>query len=92
MEKLIQEIMKHADEYAVESYELIPTGEMTAARTNKKLRIRKKWLKKYGMVPVYVKKKCKKIDVTPQLIIDFCIKNNYPLPDDFKVCMGMDGE
>lgn len=80
--EIIQEIMKHADKYAVESYEMIPTNKTIPVRKNNKKRIQKKWIKKYGMMPEYERKKCKKIDVTPKLIIDFCIENNYPLPSD----------
>lgn len=92
MTELIQEIMKHANEYASESYETIYTGEMQQARTHKKKRINKKWKARYGMKPVSVKKKCKKIDVTPQLILDFCQKYNMPLPTDLSVYLGCETE
>ena len=51
---------------------------------HKKKRINKKWLKRYGVVTKYERKKCKKIDVTYQTIIDFCYENGYPLPDEIR--------
>ena len=50
-------------------------------RTHKKKRINKKWLKRYGVVPVYETKKCKKIDVTLDLIVEFCSEKGLALPD-----------
>jgi hypothetical protein len=72
--------MKH-EEYFVESYEQIITG-LKPARTHKKRRIAKKWLKRYGHKYVIETKKCKKIDVTLDLILEFCQKYGYPLPDE----------
>ena len=81
MQETINELMKHTDEYAVESVEQIPIGTKQK-RTHHKRRINKKWAKRYGYKIVYSEKKCKKIDVTFDLIIDFCQKYGYPLPDE----------
>lgn len=81
MEELIKLLMQHSDEYAVESYEDIIVGTRPA-RKHKKKRIQKKWLKKYGLKPIIERKKCKKIDVTLNMIIEFCRDYNYPLPDE----------
>jgi hypothetical protein len=72
--------MKH-EEYFVESYEELIVG-MKPRRTNKKRRIQKKWLKRYGQKPITEIKKCRKLDVTLDIILDFCSQYNYPLPDE----------
>ncbi len=77
--------MQHADEYAISSEEQIPIGT-EPVKKHKKRRIQKKWLKRYGIKPIYETKKCKKIDVTPDLIIEFCQKYRYPLPEEFLGC------
>ena len=86
--ELIQEMMNHAEELAVESVELLPTGEYEPVRKHKKKRIQKKWVKTYGMKPVYKKKKCKKIDVTIPMMIEFCQKYNFPIPSDLAMMFG----
>lgn len=83
--ELIQELMKHSDEYAVESYEYIPTGKYEPIRRHKKKRVAKKWLKKYGTKPVLKKRKCKRIDVSLSMLINFCRDYNLPLPSDLTV-------
>lgn len=83
MQELIGLLMQQSDKYAVDSYEDILVGTKQA-RTHKKKRINKKWLKRYGLVTKYERKKCKRIDVTYKTIIDFCIENGYPLPDEMK--------
>lgn len=81
IEELIPKIMEHADEYAIESEKQILIGTKPR-RTHHKKRIAKKWLKKYGVVPVWETKKCKKIDVTIDTLVEFCAKYGYPLPDE----------
>ncbi len=83
MQDIIDLLMQQPDKYAVDSYEWIPVG-IKPARTHKKKRINKKWLKRYGVVTKYERKKCKKIDVTYQTIINFCYENGYPLPDEIR--------
>jgi hypothetical protein len=81
IQEIVGELMKHADEYAVESIEKIPVGTQQK-RKHKKWRINKKWAKRYGYETIYAEKKCKKIDVTTDLIVEFCFKYKYPLPDE----------
>lgn len=83
MQEIIGELMKHADEYAVESVEKIPVGTRQK-RMHKKWRINKKWAKRYGYETIYEEKKCTKIDVTTDLIVEFCFKYGYPLPDEMR--------
>lgn len=89
-QELIQEMMKHADELAIDSVELIPTGKFKPVKKHKKKRVQKKWAKVYGVKPVYVEKKCKKIDVTVDMLIEFCKKYNYPMPSDFTITFSSD--
>lgn len=81
MQDIVQELLKEPDKYAVESEEQIIVGTKPK-RTHKKKRVAKKWLKKYGVVPVYETKKCMKIDVTLNLIVEFCSEKGLPLPDE----------
>ena len=83
MQEVVNELMKHADEFAVESIEQIPVGTKQI-KTHRKRRINKKWAKKYGYETIYEEKKCKKIDVTTDLIVEFCYKYGYPLPDEMR--------
>lgn len=89
-QELVQEMLKYADELAVESVELLPTGAVEPARKHKKKRIQKKWIKRYGMKPVFKKRKCKRIDFTTDMFIDFCKKYNYPIPSDFSFAFSED--
>lgn len=81
MEELVQKLIEHSDEYAVESYEDIVVG-VEPKKKHKRWRTQKKWIKRYGMQPKIERKKCKKIDVTVDLIIQFCQDYNLPLPDE----------
>lgn len=81
MQDIVQELLKDPDKYAVESEEQILVGTKPK-RTHKKRRIAKKWLKRYGVVPVCETKKCKKIDVTLDLIVEFCSEKGLPLPEE----------
>lgn len=89
-QELIQEMIKCSDELAVESVEWVPTGKFEPIRKNKKKRVQKKWAKKYGMKPVFKKKKCKRIDFTVELFIEFCQKHNLPIPSDFELTFSYD--
>ena len=88
LDELTQEMMKHSDELAVESYEPVMTGKYIPVKRHKKKRVQKKWNKRYGVKPETVMKKCKRIDVSAQTIIDFCIAHNYPMPSDFTLLFG----
>lgn len=83
MEEIATKIFEHASEYAVESEEQILVG-LEPARKHKKARTQKKWLKRYGKKPIYETKKCRKIDVDLDLIVSFCHKYGYPLPDELR--------
>ena len=52
------------------------------ARTHKNWRINKKWKKRWGEKVIYETKKAKKLDVTIDLIIEFCSEKGLPLPDE----------
>lgn len=84
MEELIPKLMEHADEYAVESYEDIVVG-VEPVKKHKRWRTQKKWIKRWGMQPKIEHKKCRKIDVTPAMCIDFCNKYGYPIPDEIQM-------
>ena len=81
IQDIVQKLLKEPDRYAVESEEQILV-RTKPKRTHKKRRIAKKWLKRYGVVPVYKTKKCKEIDVTIDLIVEFCSEKGLPLPDE----------
>jgi hypothetical protein len=83
MQEIVGELMKHVDEYAVESVEKIPVGTKQR-KTHGKRRINKKFAKRYGYETVYEEKRCKKIEVTTDMIVEFCFKYGYPLPDEMR--------
>jgi dGTP triphosphohydrolase len=91
MQEITQELMKHINEYAVESIEKIPVGTKQR-KTHRKHRINKKWAKRYGYETVYEEKKCKKIEVTTELIVEFCFKYGYPLPDELRGIINQIGD
>ena len=80
LSEIAQEILKDANHYAVVREENVPT--LVQARTHKKKRINKKYKKKYGMKVAYVKRTAKVIDVTYEMIVDFCREKNIPLPEE----------
>jgi len=86
MDEIVQELMKHVDDYAIHTVEKIPIGVEPVKKHHKK-RIAKKWAKRYGYKTVYKEKPCKKIEVTIPLIIEFCKKENLPLPDELIAMM-----
>lgn len=81
LQEITMEIMKEADKYSVLKETDVP--KMVQARTHKKWRTNKKWKKRYGMKMVYEKKMAQVIDVTIDLIIEWCSEHNQPLPDEF---------
>lgn len=78
-EKLIQE----GSEYMIECEEEMTVGARPA-RFSKRKRIQKKLNKKYGLVPVVKKIKCQKLDVTVPMVLDFCQKHGYPIPEEIQ--------
>ena len=91
MQEITAELMKHANEYAVESVEKIPV-DTKQKRAHHKHRVNKKWAKRYGYETIYEEKKCKKIDVTTDLIVEFCFKYGYPLPDEMMGIINKGGD
>lgn len=83
IDELIPELLKHGDKYMVDSYEDVVVG-YSPVRHSKRRRIQKKLNKRYGMKVVTKKKKCKKLDVTVDLILQFCQEQNLPIPDELK--------
>lgn len=80
MQDIVQELLKEPDKYAVEREEMILIG-VEPVRKHKKRRIQKKYIKRYGMKTIYEKKKVKAIDVTMDMLLDFCQENNIPITD-----------
>ena len=81
LQEIAQEMIKDADKYAVIKETEVP--KFVQARTHKKRRINKKWKKRYGMKVIYEKKRAKVVDVTIDMVIEFCHEKGLPLPDEF---------
>lgn len=56
--------------------------KLVQVRTHKNWRINKKWKKRWGEKVVYETKKAKKLDVTIDLIVEFCAEKGLPLPSE----------
>lgn len=56
--------------------------KLVQARTHKKQRINKKWKKRYGDKVILETKKAKFLDVTIEIIVEFCAEKGLPLPDE----------
>ena len=82
LQEIAQEMLKDVNRYAKVQEVEIP--RLVQARTHKKARINKKWKKRYGMKVVYEKQKARVADITVNDVINFCIENNLPMPDEFK--------
>ena len=82
LQEIAQEMLKDAGRYAKEKEVEIP--QLVQARTHKKWRTNKKWKKRYGMKVVYIKKKAMVADITVNDVIEFCIENNLPMPEEFR--------
>lgn len=67
--------------YFVEKDAEIP--KVVQVKAHKKKRINKKWAKRYGYKTVYEIKKAKVMDVTIDNVVEFCVKKQIPLPDEF---------
>ena len=66
--------------YFVEGETQVP--KVVPVRVHKNWRIQKKWKKRFGEKVIYETKKAKKLDVTIDLIIEFCSEKGLPLPDE----------
>ena len=80
IQDIVQELLKEPDKYIIEREEMIPIG-IEPVRKHKKRRIQKKYIKRYGMKTIYEKKKVKAIDVTMDMLLDFCQEKNIPITD-----------
>ena len=82
LQEIAQEMMKDINRYAKTEEVEIP--QLVQARTHKKWRTNKKWKKRYGMKVVYKKQKARVANITVEDVINFCIENNLPMPDEFR--------
>ena len=58
--------------------------QLVQARKHKKVRVNKKWKNRYGMKVAYKKQKAQVADITVNDVINFCIENNLPMPEEFR--------
>ena len=86
LQEIAQEMMKDINRYAKTEEVEIP--QLVQARKHKKWRTNKKWKKRYGMKVVYKKQKARVANITVEDVINFCIENNLPMPDEFKQNQG----
>lgn len=82
LQEIAQEMMKDINRYAKVQEVEIP--EVVQVKTHKKPRINKKWKKRYGMKVVYKKQAAKVADITVKDVIEFCIENGLPMPEEFR--------
>lgn len=80
LQEITQEMLKDIDRYTILREVEVPM--LVQARTHKKRRIKKKWLKRYGMKVVYQKKMAKVADITLDNVIEFCAERGLPLPEE----------
>jgi hypothetical protein len=81
LQEIAEMMLKEVDRYAVSKEVDVP--KMVQARTHKKWRVNKKWLKRYGMKVIYEKKMAKVADITLDNVIEFCHEKGIPLPVEF---------
>jgi hypothetical protein len=81
LQEIAQEMLKDINRYATLKEVEVP--KLVQARTHKKRRINKKWLKRYGMKVVHQKKIAKVADITVENVIEFCAEKGLPLPEEF---------
>lgn len=86
LQEIAQEMLKDINRYAKVQEVEIP--QLVQARTHKKRRINKKWKKRYGMQVIYKKQKARVADITVQDVIEFCIENGLPMPEEFRQSRG----
>ena len=81
LQEIAQEILKDINRYVTLKEVEVP--KLVQARTHKKRRINKKWLKRYGMKVVHQKKMAKVADITIENVMEFCAEKGLPLPEEF---------
>lgn len=81
LKEIAEMMLEEVDRYAVSKEVDVP--KMVQARTHKKHRVNKKWLKRYGYKLVYEKKMAKVADITLDNVIEFCHEKGLPLPNEF---------
>ena len=82
LQEIATEMLKDINRYAKVREVEIPI--VVQARTHKKHRINKKWKKRYGAKVIYKTKTAKVADITVNDVIEFCIENGLPMPEEFK--------
>ena len=82
LQEIAQEMLKDINRYAKIREVEIP--KLVQKRTHKKHRINKKWAKRYGTKMIYQKQVAKVADITVNDVIEYCIENNLPMPEEFK--------
>lgn len=85
LQEIAQEMLKEVEKFAVAKVVEVPV--YVQARTHKKRRINKKWLKRYGTKVIYKKKMAKVADITVDNVIEFCQEKGLPLPEEFLFMM-----
>ena len=80
LQEIAEMMLKEVDRYAV--HKEVDAPKLVQARTHKKWRINKKWLKRYGQRIVYEKKMARVADITVEDVMEFCHEKELPLPDE----------
>lgn len=80
LQEIAQEMLQDIEKYATRKEVEVP--KLVQARTHKKKRINKKWLKRYGTKVIYEKKMARVADITINDVIEFCAEKGSPLPDE----------
>lgn len=86
LQEIIAEMVKDADRYAVSKEVAVPV--FVQARTHRKKRINKKWARRYGTKVKYRIQKAKVMDVTLDMVVEFCHEKGLPLPDEMLTIQG----
>ena len=81
LQEIAQEMTKDVERYA--TLQVVDVPKLVQARTHKKWRVNKKWLKRYGMKVIYERKMAKVADITIDNVIEFCAEKGLPVPDEF---------
>ena len=81
LQEIATEMLKDINRYAKVREVEIPI--VVQARTNKNHRINKKWKKRYGTKVIYKTKMAKVADITVNDVIEFCVENGLPMPEEF---------
>ena len=79
--EIAKQMLEDVDRYTTVQEVDIP--KLVQARTHKKKRINKKWLRRYGQKLTYVRTKAKVADITVDNVVEFCREKGLSLPDEF---------